>query len=143
MGAVSNALNIARDPAELGYPATLPIEIALRTGTTREICEGYGLTHADWQRLRTDPIFVEHLARVVESLKKDGMSFKLKAQLQADELLKKSWAMIHSPSDMVPPAVQADLLKATIRWAGLDEKPGSRASEQQVVVPLQINLNLG
>jgi hypothetical protein len=75
----------------------------------------------------------------MESLKKEGMSFKLKAQLQAEELLKKSWAMIHAPLDEVPANVKADLLKATVRWGGLEQDKGA---SQQVVVPLQINLNL-
>jgi hypothetical protein len=139
MGAVSQALKLPRDPSSLSYPPTLPVEIALRVGTVKEICEGYGLAKPDWDRLKADPVFVDHLARVVDSLKKEGMSFKLKAQLQAEELLKKSWSMIFAPMDEVPANVKADLLKSTVRWAGLEPEKGAST---QVTVPLQINLNL-
>jgi len=129
------------DPSELGYPPTLPVEIALRVAPLKTICESYGLSQEDWNALRTQPLFVAHVQRIVESLQKEGMSFKLKAQLQSEELLKKSWQMIHASEDRVPASVRADLLKFTIRAAGLD---GSRdqASNAAERPTLQIQINL-
>lgn len=114
------------DPARLGYPPTLPIEIAMRTSSTRAVCEEYGISEAEWDLIRFDPTFLGDLQRAADMLKEEGMSFKVKARLQSEELLKSSWRLIHDPT--TPHAVRADLIKATARWAGYDVPP----SMQQV-----------
>ena len=129
------------DPSELGYPPTLPVEIALRVAPLKTICESYGLSREEWDALRVQPMFVAHVARIVESLREEGMSFKLKARLQSEELLKKSWQMIHASEDRVPASVRADLLKFTIRAAGLDGSK-DQASAQADRPTLQIQINL-
>jgi hypothetical protein len=106
------------DPARIGYPATLPIELALRIGSTRSICEEYGITRDEWELIRHHPAFLADLERAVEMVTREGMSFKLKAKLQAEELLKTSWRTIHDEN--TPPSVRADLIKATVRWAEYD-----------------------
>jgi hypothetical protein len=106
------------DPARIGYPATLPIELALRIGTTKSVCEAYNISEAEWELIRHHPVFLDDLARAAELVKEAGMTFKLKAKLQAEEMLKTSWRMVHDPD--TPPAVRADLLKATVRWAEYD-----------------------
>lgn len=128
------------NPAELGYPATLPIEVALRTAPIQRICEAYGLSKEDWDTLRHHPQFVKDVAAAHEELKKDGMSFKMKARLQSEELLKTSWKLIHASNDDVPPSVKADLIKFTIRAAGLE---ADKNAGQQNTNNLQININLG
>lgn len=129
----------SHDAARLGYPPTLPVELALKEKTPRELCAIYGISHDEWNRLRQDPVFVADVkARSIE-LETDGLSFKMKAQLQAVELLKKSWDMIHGPK--TPPAVAADLIKFTVRAAGLDgSKDQALAATQQNA--LQINIHL-
>lgn len=129
-----------KDPAQLGYPATLPIELALRTATPKELQEEYGYSDADWAALRHDPTFLKDLTLAVEMVRKEGVSFKMKAKLQAEELLKKSWSLIHSPTDQVPPSVQADLIKATMRWAGYDTKDNAAGAGGP---GFQIMINLG
>lgn len=134
----TNLREVPRDPAALPYPPTLPVEIALRQMPVQAICEAYGIDQAEWNRLRYDPLFIEDLRKCVEELRKDGMSFKMKARLQSEELLKTSWNMIHDEAN-VPPAVRADLVKFTIRAAGLD---GSKDQAAAAVVgnALQINI---
>lgn len=128
------------NPAEMGsYPATLPVELALRVDTTENICLAYGISQAQWNVLRSDPVFQIDLARAVSMVKKDGMSFKLKAQMQAEELLKTSWKMIHDVED-TPPSVRADLLKFTVRAAGYAE-PAEKAGNAGNTLQIQINLN--
>jgi hypothetical protein len=129
------------DPSELGYPPTLPIEIALRVAPLPDICAAYGISKEQFEELRRDPVFLGDLKRAVEMVKKEGMSFKLKAQLQADELLKTSWKMIHDQSGDVPPSVKADLLKFTVRAAGLDgSKDPSASANAGPSLSIQINL---
>lgn len=124
------------DPARLGWPATLPIEVAMKESTPKELCADYGLTRDDWNRLRATPGFVNEVAACVEMLKKEGMSFKLKAQLQAEALLKTSWKIIHTKD--APAQVKADLIKSTMKWAGYDttEKVGGQQNALQINIVL-------
>lgn len=133
-------LNEREDPALLGWPATLPVEIALRVAPLKDICAAYDLSREDFEQLRQDPRFVEDVRLAVEMVKKEGMSFKLKARLQAEELLATSWKIIHSPGDTVPPAVRADLIKFTIRCAGLDASKDQAQAGSQAPLNIQINL---
>lgn len=129
-----------RDPATLGYPPTLPIEIALKTAPMGQIQAEYGYTNEEWAALKHDPAFLADLTVAVEMVRKEGMSFKLKARLQAEELLKTSWRLIHAPADEVPSSVKADLIKSTARWAGYDNKEAGGTGNTGTA--LQININL-
>lgn len=129
-----------RDPAELGWPPTLPIEIALKTAPMSEIRVAYGYTPEEWAALKDCPEFLADLAAAVQMVREEGMSFKLKARLQAEELLKTSWRLIHAPIDEVPSSVKADLIKATARWAGYDAKEAVTANAGN---NLNIQINLG
>ena len=128
------------DPAQLAWPASLPIEIALKTSPLEVLREEYGYTVAEWEALPHNPVFIQDLAQALETVRQEGMSFRLKARLQAEELLKSSWRLIHSSSDVVPPNVKADLIKATMRWAGYDNKDTAAAGANNA---LSIQINLG
>lgn len=132
-----------RDPAQLGWPPTLPIELALRETSPRELCESYGIDSVEWDRLRADPLFIAAVKQAVDELRHDGMSFRTKARLQSEMLLEKSFEMINAPYDVVPAAVKADLIKHTVKVAGLD------ASRDQgggpgvgVIAALKIDINI-
>ena len=128
------------NPAELGWPATLPLEIALHNHPVKVVCEAYGIDRERWNQLKEDPLFIADVQYFVDELKKDGMSFKLKARLQSEELLKTAWKMIH---DAVTPApVRADLLKFVVRVAGLDASKDQANAAQLNQNALQININL-
>lgn len=127
------------DPARLGYPPTLPIEIAMRTSSTRDVCEAYGILEDEWELIRHDPTFLADLQRAVEMLKEEGMSFRVKAKLQAEELLKTSWRLMHDPN--TPPAVRADLIKSTMRWAQYDTPPSANAAAAGAGFSIAINFN--
>jgi hypothetical protein len=126
------------DPAYLGFPPMLPIELAMRVAPVQEICAAYSIDKDEFVALTEDPIFIKAYAAAKEELQKDGVSFRLKAKVQAEELLKKSWALIHS--DQTPSNIKADLIKATVRWAGYDMKEGTG---QGIGNAFQININLG
>lgn len=134
-----NAVTTIDHELDLGYPATLPIELALRVATPKEICEAYGISKAEFEALCRNPTFVEDLRRARELVRKEGMSFKIKAMLQSDELLKTSWAMIHNTT--LPATVRADLIKFTIRVAGLDaSKEGGGSGDDKPTFSITVNL---
>ena len=122
------------DPSNLGYPATLPIEVALKTDSIQNICKAYDLSREQWQALCKDKSFQEDF-KVAQGLVAEGFGFKLKAAMQADALLKTSWEIIHDR--LTPPNVKADLIKSTIKWAGHD----APAQSSESVNGFQININ--
>ncbi len=126
------------NPSRIGYPATLPVEVALRTSSIKNICEAYGIDREMWEEICRDKVFLDDLAKAKEMIAKDGMSFKLKAKLQSDELLNTSWHLIHHP--MTPPNVKADLIKSTVRWSGYDT-PTALAGDGGSAFQININFS--
>lgn len=127
------------NPALLGFPPTLPMELAMHIAPVKDICEAYGIDKDEFFALADDPTFQAAFQQAKERLQKEGMSFRIKAQLQAELLLEKSWNLIHN--DNTPTTVKADLIKSTVRWAGLEPKgdgPGGGVGSA-----FQININLG
>lgn len=134
----------AKDPSSLVWPPTLPIELALNTATPDEIREEYGYTREEWDRLRTNKTFLTELAGACELVRQEGMSFKLKAKLIAEENLKQVWKMVHGDDKDVPAAVKGKLIELTARWAGFDPKTyadnGSSGPVNANTLNIQINL---
>ena len=121
-----------------------PIELALREHPVKDVCQAYGISKREWDELRVNPLFLMALQGANEALKKEGMTFKIKARLQAEALLQTSWSLIHAPAEEVPSSVKADLIKFTIKAAGYDESQGQKAAANaaSMVNALQINLYL-
>jgi hypothetical protein len=127
------------DPALLGFPSTLPIELAMGEYPRNDILAAYGIGPQEWDVLRFSPAFRKAVRDATDMLKKDGMSFRLKARMQSEALLETSWNIIHSPH--TPSAVKADLIKHTHRVAGLEPKGDGVLGQGGTA--LQININLG
>ncbi len=102
----------------------LAFDVALRLEGSGEavadILTRHNLAPLDLQDFGKDPVFLKRVEHYREEVRDKGLTFKLKARSQAEELLKTSWLLIHS-SD-VSAAVKADLIKSTVKWAGLEPK---------------------
>lgn len=143
MADVITESDLRLDPSRFGWPPTLPIEVALRSAPIATICTAYGLTREDWDALRQDRLFQAEVREAYETLKKEGVSFKVKARMQAEELLKTAWKLIHAPADndvTVPAVVRADLIKFIIRAAGLDGSKDQAAAANANNSNFQINI---
>ena len=138
---MSEISRVIIDPARLGWPPSLPLEVAMCEIPMDELFESYGLGRDDFKRLREHPGFMAQVSHYHNELQKEGMGFKVKARLQSEALLKKSWDMIHANDAVVPPNVKADLIKFTIRAAGLDGSK-DQAANAPVGTALQINIRL-
>jgi hypothetical protein len=135
------------DPSEIGFPSTLPLEIAMGTAPVKEICLSYGIGKSDWDELRFDPHFIQALEEAHTMLQQEGAMFKAKLRAQAEGVLQRNWQLIHSSTELVPPNVQADLIKFTINAAGLNASIDQKAKASNFANAnannLQINLILG
>jgi hypothetical protein len=125
-----------KDPALLGFPPLLPVELALAETPVREVCESYGITDRDeFARIVKLPAFQKAFSEAQKMLQQEGMSFRVKARLQSEALLETSFALIHAQH--TPSNVKADLIKSTWKVAGLEPKETAISG-----TPLQININL-
>jgi hypothetical protein len=88
--------------------------------TLQEIIARHNISANDILAFNADPIFLKKVEHYRGEVRDKGLTFKLKARAQAEELLTTSWLLIHDPA--VSPAVKADLIKSTVKWAGLEPK---------------------
>jgi hypothetical protein len=103
-----------------------------------EVMARHRITATDILVFNADPIFLKKVDHYRNEIRDKGMTFKLKARAQAEELLTTSWMLIHDPA--VSPAVKADLIKSTVKWAGLEPKDASQGDSGGGGVRITINL---
>jgi len=106
--------------------------------TLQEIVARHNITASDLLVFKADPIFLKKVEHYRGEVRDKGLTFKLKARAQAEELLTTSWLLIHDPA--VSPAVKADLIKSTVKWAGLEPKDATAGDGGTGGVKITINL---
>lgn len=103
-----------------------------------EVLVRHAITVSDIARFNTDPVFLRKVNDLRVEIRDKGLTFRLKARAQAEELLTTSWSLIHA--DNVSAAVKADLIKSTVKWAGLEPKGDSDSGGPAGGVTISINL---
>lgn len=107
--------------------------------TLQEIMGRHNITANDILVFNADHVFLKKVEHYRAEVKDKGLTFKLKARAQAEELLTTSWMLIHDSA--VSPAVKADLIKSTVKWAGLE--PKDAGPQDQSTGGVKITINLG
>jgi hypothetical protein len=145
MNAISPFLTAdSKDPSSLVWPPTLPIELALKTASPADLRVEYGYSTEEWEALRHNQVFLKELAGACELVRQEGMSFKLKAKLIAEENLKEVFRMTRD--EKCPPAVRGKLIELTARWAGFDPRTNGEDAANSGALQantLNISINLG
>ena len=103
-----------------------------------DVLQRHKISSAEILEFNADPVFLKKVDHFRTEVREKGITFKLKARAQAEELLTTSWLLIHDPA--VSPAVKADLIKSTVKWAGLEPKD---LPQEQVGGGVKITINLG
>lgn len=107
--------------------------------TLPEILTRHSITLDDLARYNGDKMFLMKVDHLREEVRTRGLTFRLKAKAQAEELLTTSWNLIHAVD--VSASVKADLIKWTGKMAGLEPpKDGPTAEGGIGGVTIQINL---
>jgi len=106
--------------------------------TLQEIMDRHKIEVADINRFNNDSVFLKKVESLRNEVRDKGLTFKMKARAQAEELLTTSWVLIHDPT--TSPAVKADLIKSTVKWAGLEPKNDQATTEISGGVKITINL---
>lgn len=107
--------------------------------TLPEVITRHNISTSDILAFNADPVFLKKVEHYRTEVREKGLTFKLKARAQAEELLTTSWLLIHDPG--VSPTVKADLIKSTVKWAGLEPKDAS--PQDQGTGGVKITINLG
>jgi len=107
--------------------------------TLDEVKARHHISASDLIVFNKDPIFLKKVESYREEIRDKGMTFRLKARAQAEELLTTSWTLIHSPD--VSPAVKADLIKSTVKWGGLEPKNEAQVEGAGGGVTISINFS--
>ena len=103
----SLALEVARNQVGMRLPVA-------------ELLTQLGVDEETFLQLAQNPLFKKQVNAYKKELEDNGVSFQLKAKIQAEEMLKRGWQLVHD-SD-TPPAVAVKQIENTVRWAGLDNK---------------------
>lgn len=125
-------------PSDLGWNPMFPVELAMKTAPVQDVCAAYGVDKAMFVAMLEHPMFQKAYQEAEEMLAKEGMSFKLKSKMIAEDALKKVHTLIHDKD--TPASVQADMIKSSVRWAGYEQKGGESGGASN---NMQININLG
>jgi hypothetical protein len=104
--------------ADLTFDPRIPYELALDVSTPSEVFAKYGHDIETAKALIALPAFIATVKKYREELSVSGVTFRLKAKIQAEDLLTHSYVLATDPE--VPPAVRADLIKWTAKMAGLE-----------------------
>jgi hypothetical protein len=104
---------------KLALDLALVIESGL--GTVEDLLESNRIDHQDLADFSQDKQFLKTVEGYKDDIREKGLAFKLKARVQAEELLRTSYLLTQDPD--VPASVKADLIKATVKWAGYDTPP--------------------
>jgi len=107
--------------------------------TLDEVKDRHNITAEQLLVFNKDTVFLKKVESYREEVREKGMTFKLKARAQAEELLTTSWTLIHSPD--VSAAVKADLIKSTVKWGGLE--PINEVNAEGAGGGVKITINLG
>ena len=103
-----------------------------------EVIERHAIKAEDIIKFKKDQVFLKKVDSYRNDIRDKGMTFKVKARAQAEELLTTSWTLIHSPD--VSAAVKADLIKSTVKWGGLEPKNDVLTEGGSGGVKITINL---
>lgn len=142
---------LSKNPSELGFPPTLPMEVAMKAAPLEDILTSYRLSEDDFSLLCATPLFEAAVAEAEKIIKADGGAFRMIARSMSQDFLKRMYDLAHAEhgngaEGTVPAAVQSDIMKFVIKAAGLDasiDQKGAALAKGATVQPLQIIINLG
>lgn len=104
----------------LDVPPQLIAEAAVGIDTLEEICERYHYTPAQTEQLRNDPGFKVRVSRMEADLRKEGVTFRMRAAHAAEDLMADVWRRAKDQSTGL--ALKLDALKTLAKLGDLEPK---------------------
>ena len=104
--------------AELTFDPRLAFELAVGVSSASATFAKYGFSEPEARALLAQDAFKAKLREYKDEITKSGYGFRLRAKIQAEDLLTVSYALIQNPHTPAP--VRAVLIKWTARVADLE-----------------------
>jgi hypothetical protein len=131
---------IPQSGADLTFDPRIAYEIALGVASPSRVFEKYGVTLEVAQRMIATPHFLATIKKYQEEFAATGVTFRLKAKIQAEDLLTHSYVLATDPE--VPAAVRADMIKWTAKMADLEPAEKGKGAGGAVGSGFTLNITL-
>ncbi len=118
--------------------AALALDLALEADNVEGLCKKYQLTYQQFQTLVDHPVFSQLVNDMRAEIRERGMTFRMKASVQADMYLEQVHKMVMDEN--IPSSVRADLIKSTVKWADLEPKQKGSGEGSGPAFKLVINM---
>lgn len=109
----------------------LPLDLSLGEDSAT-LCQRYDLTPSQLQSLLLTPAFQKDVDRHRQDILDNGLSFRLKAKIMAEEYLKEIDNLVHDPE--ASPAVRLDAIKSIVKWSGNEPKESAAGGSTRMVI---------
>lgn len=127
------------------YPSTLPLDVALELESPapdiQSLLDHYDLTVREFKQIKAQPTFLKQLDAMRVEIKENGLAFKLKCRVLAEDFLPDVRSMVKSAD--VSPAVKATLVANTVKWAGYEPSAATGQTGESNKISVVINLGDG
>lgn len=121
------------------WPAKLPFEIALGKRPLNVLLDDFGINADHWRLLCDNRQFKQAVGKELAELRENGVTFKHKAQIMAEDYLLLIDQWIHSSE--TPLGTKIDLVKSVVGWGDLNPKKAEVAgSGAGTAFNIQINM---
>lgn len=127
----------ASRPTPNPWDPRLVMDLAAGVDSLEDILPRYGLTREDYEALAGVPAFRRDLSTTLREFREKGITFGIKAKIQAEAYLVEIDEMIGDKS--VPAATRLDAIKSVVKWGGLEPKETKTEQTSGVTVNLMIN----
>lgn len=119
-----------RGPESMFFDARIPYELAAQMGDPQAILAGYGFQGRAAFDLVASELFQKELRKQVEAFAANGLTFRRRAEIIADDALPHVYELIKDST--APSATRLDAIKWVTRMAGLE--PNEKAATNNAFV---------
>lgn len=109
---------------DITFDPRIAYELALAIDKPSAIFAKYGYTEEDAREFIGNDAFMGTVRKYREEILAGGIGFKLRAKIQAEDLLTHSYLIATDPE--TPAAVRADMIKWTAKVAGFEPQSGDK-----------------
>lgn len=108
------------NPAVLGFPPGLPVELVMGLNSIKKICEGYGITREDYDALCENPVFAAQITGYLDMKEETDGMFKLQAKLMSYRALDEQFKMMVDKE--IAPALRLKASENIIQYGNMVPK---------------------
>lgn len=121
----------------VSWSPRIAFEVAMGESDT-DILVRHNLTAEEYQRIVSHPAFRKEVSTYIQDIRDNGVSFKAKARIQAEEYLEVVDTIVNNPE--LGASTRMDAIKSVVKWAGLETQPVAQGAGAQPQFNIQINL---